>query len=115
MKSGLDVNAPLCPQPDPTPDGFWAQPTYEQLMSRALAFDVQGRKSDAVAQLRAAAKVRPEAAAPYEKLCTLLYSTGELKLALAACEGWMEREKSRLRHGQIRGLVAVLSKRLAVK
>lgn len=89
-----------------------AQPTYEQLMSQALALEVRGQKVEAAAQLNAAAKLKPEAPQPHEKLCTLLYGAGKLTDALASCKGWMAREKNRMRHGQIKGMVSMLEKRL---
>jgi thioredoxin-like negative regulator of GroEL len=85
-----------------------AQPTYEQLMSQALALEVQGQKDQAIAQLMSAAKADPKAAKPHEKLCTLLYGAGQLDRALASCKGWMARETNRMRQGQIKAMVGIL-------
>ncbi len=88
------------------------QPSYDQLMADALKLKVMGQKLEAVAKLADAAKLKPDAASPHEKMCTLLYEAGKLDAALASCKGWMQREKNRMRHGQIKGLVMVLEKRL---
>lgn len=91
------------------------QPSYDQLMADALNLQVRGQKMEAVAKLVDAAKVKPDAATPHEKMCTLLYEAGRLDDALASCKGWMQREPNRMRHGQIQGLVTVLEKRLQAR
>ena len=86
--------------------------SYDQLMRDALGQQVSGDRGAAVETLRKAVVARPDAKAPHEKLCTLLYASGQLDDALQACRGWLDREKAAIRHGQIKALITILQRRL---
>ena len=92
-----------------------AVPDFDQLMREALRLSVTGDRAQAVERLRQAATAQPKATQPHEQMCQLLYRDGHLAQALDACKGWLAREKKAVRHGQIKGLIAVLEKRITTK
>ena len=102
---------PLDDPPPPRPAA--PRESYDDLMKQSLTFIALGKRSEAVAVLLEAHKLRPGSSAPHQRMCSTFGALGQYQKALQQCEQWLAKEKNASYKPVIRKKIQDLQDRLS--